>query len=80
MAWYPSIGVALAAVRPALRNLTWPLAAAAVQLTFTSGAWAIGPGFDCGGGLARGARIVCSNRDLSRTGLALTQAYYALRR
>jgi hypothetical protein len=55
-------------------------AIAAVVLAFTSAsAWAVGPSFDCSKVQTPEEQLICSNAALSRTELALTQAYYALR-
>ncbi|MGD0106172.1 MAG: superinfection immunity protein [Rhodopila sp.] len=44
-----------------------------------SGAWAVGPSFDCSKANTPGQQLICADADLSREDLAYAQAYYALR-
>jgi len=56
----------------------WAIATVVLAIS-NSGAWAIGPDFDCGKARTPEEQLICSNAVLSRTELALSQAYYALR-
>lgn len=43
-----------------------------------TGAWALGPSFDCSSAQQPGAQLICASPDLSRTELSLLQTYNAL--
>jgi len=61
-----------------MRKLLSLVSAFAVLAIGNSGAWAIGPSFDCSSAQLLAAKLICASPDLSRTELALMQTYNAL--